>query len=44
MIETFLQVEAGRYPFEERSGKGKCFRVEEVQQFATLKDLLEKKS
>ena len=44
MIETILQVEAGKYPFDERNGKGSCTRVEEVQQFSTLKDLLEKKA
>lgn len=43
MIETILQVEGGCYPFDDRWGKGRCVRVQEAQQFSSLKDLLEKK-
>lgn len=44
MIETIIQVDNGKYPFNEFVEKGEIIRVEDIQNFSCLKSLAEKKN
>ena len=44
MIETIVQIEGGRYPFDESVEKGHSIRIEDIQQFTNIGKLMEKKS
>ena len=43
MIETIVQIEAGKYPFDEVVGKEQALRIEDIQYFTNEKELTEKK-
>ena len=44
MIETIVQIEGGKYPFDETVEKGHTIRIEDIQYFSNSRELSEKKN
>ena len=43
MIETVVQIEGGKYPFDEEVERGISIRIEDIQSFKNPSELQEKK-